>query len=198
MQWSMAAVRWNLPKRIAVLVSGGGTNLQALIDATKSSAINGEIIAVIADNADAYALERAKRQGITATYIAKPNLKTDLTEKLLELQADLVVLAGFLSILPAETVVAFRNRIVNIHPSLIPKYCGKGYYGAKVHAAVLAGGETVSGATTHYVDEGVDTGKIILQKSVPVLPDDSVSSLQQRVLAVEHEILIETVRRLCA
>ena len=187
-----------MPKRIAVLVSGGGTNLQALIDATKSAVIDGEIIAVLADKADAYALERAKQQGILAVYIAKSSLETELTEKLQELQADLIVLAGFLSILPVETVAAFRNRIVNIHPSLIPKYCGKGYYGEKVHAAVLAAGETVSGATTHYVDEGVDTGKIIMQQTVPVLPEDTVATLQNRVLAVEHELLVETVRELCA
>ncbi|MFA6074687.1 MAG: phosphoribosylglycinamide formyltransferase [Negativicutes bacterium] len=184
-------------KRIAVLVSGGGTNLQALIDAANISAVNAEIVTVIADNPAAYALERAMQYGITAQYISKSELGELLTAKLLDLQIDLVVLAGFLSILPADTVAAFRNRIINIHPSLIPKFCGKGFYGEKVHAAVLAAGETISGATTHFVDEGVDTGKIIMQRTVPVQPDDTVTTLQQRVLVAEHEILLDTVRQLC-
>lgn len=184
-------------KRIAVLVSGGGTNLQALIDAVAANRINAEIVAVIADKADAYGLERARNSGIATEYIARASLADDLTNKLLMLRVDLIVLAGFLSIVPRATVVAFRNRIINIHPSLIPKFCGKGYYGERVHAAVLAANETVSGATTHYVDEGVDTGAIIMQKTVPVYKDDTVTGLQQRVLVAEHEILVETVRKLC-
>ena len=184
-------------KRIVVLVSGGGTNLQTLIDAANSSMINADIVAVIADKPGVYALERAALYGISAIYIPKKELATQLTAKLLQLQPDLIVLAGFLSILPENCILLFRNRIINIHPSLIPKFCGKGYYGEKVHAAVLAAGETVSGATVHYVDEGVDTGIIIMQRMVPVLPDDTVAALQQRVLAVEHVILLETVRELC-
>jgi len=186
-----------LRKRIVVLVSGGGSNLQTLIDAANEATINADIVAVIADKPEAFALERAMQHGIIANYIPKANLAEQLTAKLLELQPDLIVLAGFLSILPEAAISRFRNRIINIHPSLIPKFCGKGFYGEKVHAAVLAAGETVSGATVHYVDEGVDTGKIILQRMVPVLPDDTVAALQQRVLAVEHEILFETVRQLC-
>jgi phosphoribosylglycinamide formyltransferase-1 len=190
-------------KRIAVLISGGGSNLQAIIDATESGEIKAEIVGVIASKASAYGLVRASSHGISTFVIGKqtfPDLKvrTDkLNEILTSLEVDLVVLAGYLSILQPSTIKAYEGRIVNIHPSLIPKYCGEGFYGHHVHEAVLANGEVVSGATTHFVDEGVDTGKIIYQESVPVIEGDTVQSLSQRVLEIEHKLIVKTVKHLC-
>ena len=179
-------------KKVAVLVSGGGTNLQALIDKEKAGQLPGlEIVKVIASREDAFALERAAKAGI-ATAVAP-----EQEQVLAELQAsgaDLVVLAGYMRVLSPEIIQAYRNRIINIHPSLIPKYCGKGFYGIRVHQAVIAGGEKESGATVHYVDEGVDTGRIILQEKVPVLPGDTPEELAARVLVTEHRILAEGLR----
>ena len=147
--------------RVAVLVSGGGTNLQALIDKEADGQIpDAEIVKVIASRDDAFALERAAKAGIETAVAREPE---QVMEELQKSGADMIVLAGYMKVLPKEIIETYRNRIINIHPSLIPKYCGKGFYGKRVHKAVLEGGEKESGATVHYVDEGVDTGEIILQ-----------------------------------
>lgn len=179
--------------KISVLVSGGGTNLQALIDKTQSGELHGaEIVQVIASREGVFALERAAKAGIKGKVVKD-------TDKLLEeLKAegtDIVVLAGYMKVLEPAVIEAFRRRIINIHPSLIPKYCGKGFYGKRVHQAVIDGGETVSGATVHFVDEGVDTGEIILQREVPVEPGDTADTLAARVLKTEHVILAEGVQK---
>lgn len=187
--------------RVAVLVSGGGTNLQAIIDAIESGKItNTELVGVISNNKNAYALERAKKHGIPAECISPKNFETRaefsrvLLEKLNELQADLVVLAGFLVVIPEEMIRVYRNRIINIHPSLIPAFCGTGYYGLKVHEAALARGVKIVGATVHFVDEGTDTGPIILQKAVEVEEEDTPKILQQRVMEqAEWKILPQAI-----
>ena len=188
---------------IAVLVSGGGTNFQAVIDAIERGDIPcGQIVQVISSTSKAYSLERAKNHGIKAKVIGKENYPdmSDRTDAILaalkEEETDMIVLAGYMSVLDARLIDAYRDRIINIHPSLIPKYCGKGFYGHHVHEAVLAGGETESGATVHFVDEGVDTGKIILQRTVPVEPGDTPDTLAARVLKVEHTILPLAVKQL--
>jgi len=189
--------------RISVLVSGGGTNLQALIDSISGGDLPGAQIAqVISSRKGAFALERAKRAGIKTAVISKEGFPdaAALSEELLRAldaeETDLVVLAGYMSILRPEVTAKYKNRIINIHPSLIPKYCGKGFYGERVHRAVLAGGEKATGATVHFVDEGVDTGKIILQREVPVKEGDDAVTLAARVLETEHVILPEAVRLL--
>lgn len=175
--------------RIAVMVSGGGTNLQAIIDAIKSGEItNTQIAAVISNNADAYALTRAKENGIKAICISPKDYasRDDFNEALLNevnsLSVDLIVLAGFLVRIPEKMVHEYSHRIINIHPSLIPSFCGVGFYGLKVHEAALAKGVKITGATVHYVDEGMDTGEIIFQKAVEVLPGDTPEVLQRRVM----------------
>jgi len=175
--------------RVAVMVSGGGTNLQAIIDAVKSGEItNTELVAVISNNAGAYALERAKAAGIAGycvspkDYASRDDFNKALLEKVNELKVDLIVLAGFLVKIPEEMVHQYSHRIINIHPSLIPSFCGVGFYGLHVHEAALAKGVKVSGATVHYVDEGMDTGKIIFQKAVEVLDDDTPETLQRRIM----------------
>ncbi|MBQ6686248.1 MAG: phosphoribosylglycinamide formyltransferase [Firmicutes bacterium] len=188
---------------ISVLVSGGGTSFQAVIDAIERGDIPcGQIVQVISSTSKAYSLERAKNHGIKAKVIGKENYPdmSDRTDAILaalkEEKTDMIVLAGYMSVLDARLIDAYRDRIINIHPSLIPKYCGKGFYGHHVHEAVLAGGETESGATVHFVDEGVDTGKIILQRTVPVEPGDTPDTLAARVLKVEHTILPLAVKQL--
>lgn len=175
--------------KLAVLVSGGGTNLQAIIDAIDGGSItNAEISVVISNNPNAYALERAKKHGITALCISPKQFESReafnqaFLERLNVCQVDLVVLAGFLVVLPEQMIKEYRNRIINIHPSLIPSFCGKGFYGLKVHEAALARGVKLTGATVHFVDEGTDTGPIILQKAVEVAPDDTPETLQRRVM----------------
>ena len=175
--------------KIAVLVSGGGTNLQAIIDAIADGTITDtQIVTVISNNAGAYALERANAAGIAASCISPKNYESRalFNEALLEAVqasgADLIVLAGFLVVIPEQMIRAYRNRIINIHPSLIPSFCGTGYYGLKVHECVLARGVKVTGATVHFVDEGTDTGPILLQKAVEVRQDDTPQSLQRRVM----------------
>ncbi len=175
--------------RFAVLVSGGGTNLAAIIDAIAEKKItDAEIAVVISNNADAYALTRAKDAGIQAECISPKDFVTreEYNEKLLSClqsyEVGLVVLAGFLVVIPPQVVAAYPNRIINIHPSLIPSFCGKGYYGLKVHEAALARGVKVTGATVHFVDEGTDTGPIILQKAVEVRNGDTPEVLQRRVM----------------
>lgn len=175
--------------KMAVLVSGGGTNLQAIIDAIDSGRItNAEISVVISNNAGAYALERAKKHGIQARCISPRQFedRTAFNEALLaaiqSFQVDLVVLAGCLVVIPEIMVKAYPNRIINIHPALLPSFGGTGYYGLKVHEAALARGVKVTGATVHFVDEGTDTGPIILQKAVEIREDDTPQSLQRRVM----------------
>lgn len=175
--------------RIAVLVSGGGTNLQAIMDSIEEGRItNAKITAVISNNRNAFALERAAQKGIEHCCIS-PKDYTDrqlfnkaLLEKLDACQVDLIVLAGYLVVIPQEMITKYRNRIINIHPSLIPAFCGTGYYGLKVHEGVLERGVKVTGATVHFVDEGTDTGPIILQKAVEVEQGDTPKVLQQRVM----------------
>lgn len=175
--------------KIGVLVSGGGTNLQAIIDAINNSTIkNAEIKVVLSNKRDAYALIRAKENGIDEVCISPKNyaerrdFNNALIKKLGEYDLDLIVLAGFLVVLPEEIIKIYRNRIINIHPSLIPSFCGKGFYGLKVHEKVLERGAKVTGATVHFVDEDTDTGPIIYQKAVEVLADDTPEILQKRVM----------------
>ena len=178
--------------KVAVLVSGGGTNLQAIIDKVQAGEIpQAELVKVISSKEGAFALERAAKAGI-ATAVAKE--QEDVLAELKACGAEIIVLAGYMRVLSAEIIKNFRNRIINIHPSLIPKYCGKGFYGMRVHTAVIEGGEKESGATVHFVDEGVDTGEIILQKTVPVLEGDTPEDLAARVLKSEHEILAEGLK----
>ena len=179
--------------KVAVRVSGGGTNLQALIDKEKSGELaESKIVRVISSKDTAYALQRAADAGIE-TSVAKT--QEEVLRQLEECGAELVVLAGYMSVLAPEVIEKFRNRIINIHPSLIPKYCGKGFYGMRVHRAVIEAGEKESGATVHFVDEGVDTGKIILQETVPVMEGDSPEDLAARVLETEHRILAEGLNK---
>lgn len=187
-----------MPKiRIGVLVSGGGTNLQALIDSIENGSINGDIAVAISDKAGAYAMERAARHGIKAVYIEKRTMSGRLLAELEAARVELVVLAGFLTILPPEFVKAYEGRIINIHPSLIPAFCGKGFYGEKVHRAAVAYGVKVSGATAHFVDEGTDSGPIILQEAVAVDQEDDAEKLAAKVLRIEHRLLPEAVRLYC-
>lgn len=181
-------------KNIAVLVSGGGTNLQSIIDAVEAGRINGQIKLVISNKEGAYGLERAKNHNIRAVFEKDEQAIIDIMK---ESQIDLVVLAGFLKILSPNFTKAFENRIINIHPSLIPSFCGKGYYGLRVHEAAVEYGVKVSGATVHFVDENADTGPIIRQETVEVLPEDSPEDLQQRVLNIEHKILSQVVADYC-
>lgn len=192
-------------KRIAVLVSGGGTNLQALIDAEKSGVIkSGKIVAVVSNKPDVYALERAAAAGIQTAVISKKELGAEgfdkaLTAYMKQQNIDLVVLAGFLVILGGEFLSEYKNRIINIHPSLIPSFCGDGFYGLKVHQAALDYGVKVTGATVHFVNEITDGGKIILQKAVYINPDDTPGTLQKRVMEeAEWKILPEAVELVCA
>lgn len=192
--------------RIAVFVSGGGTNLQALIDAVGGDGdhrLNAVIVLVMADRPGCFALERAAKHGIQGALVDRKEGTAKAREQqilslLEEARADYIVLAGFLGILGASIIEKYRNRIVNVHPSLIPKYCGKGFYGHHVHEAVLASGDTETGVTVHLVDEGVDTGRILMQRKVPVLPGDTPETLYARLQPVEHQTLVEAVGRLIA
>lgn len=187
--------------RLAVCVSGGGTNLQAILDAIDSGKIrDAKVEAVISNNAGAYALERARLHGVEAVCLSPKSFETRalyneaLTEKLKALNPDLIVLAGFLVAIPASLIEAFPNRIINIHPSLIPSFCGVGFYGLHVHEGVLARGVKVTGATVHFVDSGMDTGPILLQKAVEVRQGDTPEILQKRVMEeVEWQILPEAI-----
>ena len=188
--------------RVAVLVSGGGTNLQAIIDAVESGKITGaEIAAVISNNPKAYALERAKNHGIPArcispkSFASREEFNQAFLDEVKQIQPDLIVLAGFLVVLPREMTEYYKNRIINVHPSLIPSFCGTGFYGLKVHEAALARGVKVTGATVHFVDEGTDTGPIILQKAVEVQDGDTPEILQKRVMEqAEWQILPQAIQ----
>ena len=179
---------------IGDLISGGGTNLQAIIDETKSGGINGTVKLVISNKENAYGLERARLSKIKAVYETDEDKIIGLLK---ENNIDLIVLAGYLKIITPKFVDEFRNKIINIHPSLIPSFCGKGYYGEKVHQGVIDYGAKVTGATVHFVDEGADTGAIIMQEAVNVEQDDDAKSLAKRVLEVEHRILKESIRLFC-
>lgn len=187
--------------KLAVLVSGGGTNLQAIMDAIDAGKItNAKIEVVISNNKNAYALERAAKKGIDhlcispKDYESREEFNRVFLEKLDSYQVDLVVLAGFLVVIPADMIQKYRDRIINIHPSLIPSFCGTGYYGLKVHEGVLARGVKVTGATVHFVDEGTDTGPIILQKAVNVEQGDTPEILQRRVMEqAEWQIMPQAI-----
>lgn len=183
--------------KLAVCVSGGGTNLQAIMDAIDNGTItNARIEVVISNNKNAYALERAKKHGIQSVCISPKDYESreafnqDFLARLDSYQVDLVVLAGFLVVIPEAMIKSYRNRIINIHPSLIPSFCGTGYYGLKVHEGVLNRGVKVTGATVHFVDEGTDTGPIILQKAVEVKQDDTPEVLQRRVMEQAEWIIM--------
>ena len=190
--------------RVGVMVSGGGTNLQAILDAIDSGKItNAKVEVVISNNPGAYALERARNHGIEAVCISPKSFENRAAfneaflKKTDEYDLDLIVLAGFLVTIPEEMIRKYRNKIINIHPSLIPSLCGVGYYGLKVHEAALARGVKVTGATVHYVDEGVDSGPILLQKAVEVQPGDTPQVLQRRVMEqAEWIILPEAVNKI--
>ena len=190
--------------RVGVMVSGGGTNLQAILDAIDSGKITkAKVEVVISNNPGAYALERARNHGIEAVCISPKSFENRAAfneaflKKTDEYDLDLIVLAGFLVTIPEEMIRKYRNKIINIHPSLIPSFCGVGYYGLKVHEAALARGVKVTGATVHYVDEGVDSGPILLQKAVEVQPGDTPQVLQRRVMEqAEWIILPEAVNKI--
>ena len=188
-------------KRIAVLVSGGGSNLQSIIDNIEQGNLNCEISYVIADR-ECYGLERAEKHGIKNVLLDRKVLKEKLSDEISNVlenddeKTDYIVLAGYLSILSPEFIKKWSRKIINIHPSLLPKFGGKGMYGMNVHRAVIEAKETESGCTIHFVDTGVDTGEIILQIKVPVLSDDTPEVLQKRVLEKEHVLLIEGIKKL--
>jgi len=185
--------------KIGVLISGGGTNLQALIDNTLNSNINGRIELIIS-NKDSYGLERGKEVAIKSLYIDPNKFRNEeeynqrLIEEFKDKEIDLIVLAGYLKILSKDFIKEFEGKIINIHPSLVPKYSGKGYYGEKIHKEVLKSGDKYTGATLHFVDQGIDTGDIILQEKVKVDKDDTVESLKEKVLKIEHKIIVEGVK----
>lgn len=184
-------------RRIGVMASGGGTNFQALIEGARA-----EIAILLVDRDEAYAAKRARKHGIPVAFIGAGHFENagDRDEEILRLlrehEPDLIVLAGFLGILSPRIIRAYPGRIINIHPSLIPEYAGKGYYGRRVHEAVIANHEAFTGATVHYVDEGIDTGGIIAQERIPVADGDTPETLAQRVLEIEHRLLVDTVNQL--
>lgn len=188
-------------ERLVVLVSGGGTNLQAVIDACKDGRINAKVVGVISSKPGVFALERAKKAEIPFTviepsaYVTRKEHDSAIISAVERFGGQAIILAGYLSILGQDVIR--RYKIINIHPALIPSFCGKGYYGHRVHQAVLDYGAKVSGATVHFVDEGTDTGPIIMQKCVPVFDDDTPETLAARILVVEHEILVESVSLFC-
>ncbi len=187
---------------IGVLISGGGTNLQAIIDGIDQGLIKGKIKVIISNREDAYGLERGKKANIESIFIDPKGYDDEgyshrLVKELKKREVDLVILAGFLKILSKEFINEYRSKIINIHPSLIPSFSGKGYYGEKVHKAVLDYGVKYTGATVHFVDEGADTGPIIMQEVVRVEDSDTIETLKEKVLKVEHRILVEAVKLYC-
>ncbi|MDD7764931.1 MAG: phosphoribosylglycinamide formyltransferase [Peptoniphilaceae bacterium] len=188
---------------IAVLISGGGTNLQAIIDAVKQKEIDAKINLVISNRKNAYGLVRAKNENINTLYLSRKSFKSNeeydevIIENLKAKNIDLVVLAGYLNILTEKFVKTYDKKIINIHPSLIPSFCGEGFYGENVHKAVINSGVKITGATTHFVDENVDTGAIILQDFVLVDITDDYKSIAQKVLVKEHKLIVETVKAFC-
>ena len=185
--------------KISVMVSGGGTNFQALAESVKNGSIeNAEIVRLISGSEKAFALQRSKALQIPSKVIKDTKDAAEILDLLKEAETDLVVLAGYLKILDPEIINAYKKRIINIHPALLPKFGGHDMYGLNVHRAVINAGEKESGATVHYVEEGVDTGEIILQKKVPVMPGDTPEKLAARVLETEHEILPLAVKKVIA
>lgn len=188
---------------IGVLISGRGSNLQGIIDNIHNGKIDGNIKLVISNRKDAYGLIRAKKAGIETLHLDRGKFSTEeeynrrIMEEFINRDVELVVLAGYLRVLSKEFVREYENRIINIHPSLIPSFCGKGCYGERVHEMVLERGVKVTGVTVHFVDEGTDTGPIILQKAVVVKDDDTVESLKKRVLQVEHQLLPKAIELYC-
>lgn len=186
--------------KIAVLISGGGTDLQSIIDAIENNEIIGaKIEAVVSDKKGAFGIERAKKHGIQTYVFDRKEYKGKVSDEVLNLlrgKVDLIVLAGFLSILNGDLLHEFKDKIINIHPSLIPSFCGNGMYGLKVHEKAIEYGVKISGCTVHFVDEGTDTGAIILQKAVEVLDDDTAETLQKRILVEEHKLLPKAVKLL--
>lgn len=180
--------------KMAVFVSGGGTNLQSLIDATQNGSIDGEIVLVVSNRKNAYGLERARNASIKAETIKDQEV---LIQRLQEENVELIVLAGYLAIIPEKLVQLYPNRILNIHPSLIPAFCGPGFYGIHVHEAVLKRGAKVSGATVHFVNEEVDGGPIVIQEAVDIADLETAEDIQQRVLKIEHRILPKAVQLFC-
>lgn len=195
-----------MKKRIAVFVSGGGTNLQALINAEESGVIkSGKICLVISSNPKAFALSRAEKAGIKSVVVNRKEIENqkdfenEIIENLKREKIDLIVLAGFMSILSSDFTRLYENRIINVHPSLIPSFCGKGYYGLKVHEEALSYGVKITGATVHFVNEVPDGGRIILQKAVNINPDDTPETLQKRVMRLaEWKILPEATEKICS
>ncbi|WFA08813.1 phosphoribosylglycinamide formyltransferase [Tissierella sp. Yu-01] len=189
--------------KIGVLISGDGTNLQSIIDGINGGNINGSIELIISNKRDAYGLKRGKRAGIESLFVNPLDydnaelFNRKLIDEFQKRDIDLIVLAGYLKILSKEFINAYSGRIINIHPSLIPSFCGKSYYGKRVHEAVIEYGCKITGATVHFVDDNTDTGPIILQQVVKVEEDDTVDSLQKKVLEVEHDILVEAVKLYC-
>lgn len=189
--------------KIGVLISGSGTNLQSIIDNIEKGEINGKITVVISNKSDAYGLERARQHNIDAVFVNHKEYENfemyndAVIEELEKHGVELIVLAGYLKILSGKFIKKYRNKIINIHPSLIPSFCGKGYYGLKVHEAAVNYGVKLSGATVHFVDEQADTGPIIMQESVEVDYDDSAETLQKKILKIEHKILPLAVKYYC-
>ena len=190
-------------KNIAVFISGGGTNLQAIINATENKEINAKIKLVFSNKKNAYGLERAKKANIETLYLNRKKFSKseeydeEILKVLKEKDIDLIVLAGYLGILTSKIISNYRGRIINIHPSLIPSFCGSGFYGEHVHKAAIKKGVKITGATTHFVDEIIDGGAIIMQDTVPVQMNDDYKSIAAKVLEVEHKILVKTVKAFC-
>ncbi|OZV13285.1 phosphoribosylglycinamide formyltransferase [Tissierella sp. P1] len=191
------------PVKIGVLISGGGTNLQSIIDNIKNGNIDGEIKLIISNRKEAYGLTRGKDAGIESIYLdrklfnSEEEYNLELIKEFKAKNVELIVLAGYLKVLSQEFIEEFNRRIINIHPSLIPSFCGKGYYGEKVHQEVLDYGVKITGATVHFVDEGTDTGPIILQEIVYVNSEDTVDTLKEKVLEIEHKLLVQAMKLYC-
>jgi phosphoribosylglycinamide formyltransferase-1 len=191
------------PVKIGVLISGGGTNLQAVIDNTKNGNINGEIKLIISNKKEAYGLKRGEIAGIETLYIDSKSFDSDrdynlkIIKEFKDRDVELIILAGYLKVLSPEFIKEFKDKIINIHPSLIPQFSGKGYYGDRVHTEVLKSGVKTTGATVHFVDEGTDTGPIILQEKVDVNCKDDLDSLKKKVLSLEHKLLVQAVKLYC-
>lgn len=191
------------PVKIGVLISGGGTNLQSIIDNINNGNINGEIKLIVSNRKEAYGLTRGKDAGIESIYLDGRDFNGDeeynleLIRLFKERDIDLIILAGYLKVLSKEFIREFNQKIINIHPSLIPSFCGKGYYGDKVHQSVLDYGVKVTGATVHFVDEGTDTGPIILQETVYIDSTDTLDKLKEKVLNIEHKLLVKAVKLYC-
>lgn len=191
------------PVKIGVLISGGGTNLQSIIDNINNGNINGEIKLIVSNRKEAYGLTRGKNAGIESIYLDRRDFNGDeeynleLIRLFKERDINLIILAGYLKVLSKEFIREFNQKIINIHPSLIPSFCGKGYYGDKVHQSVLDYGVKVTGATVHFVDEGTDTGPIILQETVYIDSTDTLDKLKEKVLNIEHKLLVKAVKLYC-